>query len=420
MRPGSISLDAVRTDGWFETMAEEVGSFQAICEIIGERFFAFSLAAGVRIVALTVDRAAPEDTLVEFGIDAGNGRDAKTDTELADTRKLPLPEFRRQLVAALVTPEPTGPVPAAETDTEGVQRFIGLRSLLLASLFGYSLESLTLSPHGAAMLSARYDGVEQSWTLEAFRARLRSHVRDELRRASKPVSHRDILDFSRVEEAAAELDSGNPQRVVELLGAWPSPLSILLRTPEGQLLTPEARATLARGLALLGLGLERSDQQERAEDVLRLALQYAAEHPIAAEVFASLGEILQDRGRTGEAIGYLRRAVNLGAPGAPVWSRLARAFLDRGRHLAALGALLEASDAGCRREDLTPLHARLAEKLGAPLAAWSLGARIPLPAASSEAALPAAPSTSAEAPPAAPPDPAGASEVERKGSASST
>ena len=35
-----FSLDAVRTDGWFERIGEGIGSFQALCEIVGERFFA--------------------------------------------------------------------------------------------------------------------------------------------------------------------------------------------------------------------------------------------------------------------------------------------------------------------------------------------------------------------------------------------
>ena len=45
-------LDEVRTDGWFERIGEEIGSFQALCEIVGERFFAFSVIAGARITAV--------------------------------------------------------------------------------------------------------------------------------------------------------------------------------------------------------------------------------------------------------------------------------------------------------------------------------------------------------------------------------
>ena len=41
-------------------------------------------------------------------------------------------------------------------------------------------------------------------------------------------------------------------KVIALLGTWPAPLAIFLRTPEGQMLAPEARALIAKGLGLLG------------------------------------------------------------------------------------------------------------------------------------------------------------------------
>ena len=65
-----FELDAIRTDGWFERIGEGIGSFQALCEIIGERFFAFSIIVGARITALTVDRRNPELSLVDFVVGA--------------------------------------------------------------------------------------------------------------------------------------------------------------------------------------------------------------------------------------------------------------------------------------------------------------------------------------------------------------
>jgi hypothetical protein len=55
-QPRSLSLELVRTDGWFDRVGQTVSSFQALCDILGERFFAFSLITGARITALTVDR----------------------------------------------------------------------------------------------------------------------------------------------------------------------------------------------------------------------------------------------------------------------------------------------------------------------------------------------------------------------------
>ena len=74
--------------------------------------------------------------------------------------------------------------------------------------------------------------------------------------------------------------------------------------------------------------------------------------------------------RAGEAIGPLRRAANLGAPGDRVWPLLARAFVRRGRSVAALGAVLEARSAGVNeaavREELLAIEAQL----GPSLASW--------------------------------------------------
>jgi len=71
----SFDLDAVRTDGWFERIGEGIGSFQALCEIVGERFFAFSIIVGARITALTVDRRNPELSLVDFVVGVGDADD---------------------------------------------------------------------------------------------------------------------------------------------------------------------------------------------------------------------------------------------------------------------------------------------------------------------------------------------------------
>ena len=94
-----FSLDALRTDGWFERIGEGIGSFQALCEIVGERFFAFSIIVGARITALTVDRRSPDQTLVDFVVGVG-----ENDGDL-DPQRLTLADFRRRLVGALLVEE---------------------------------------------------------------------------------------------------------------------------------------------------------------------------------------------------------------------------------------------------------------------------------------------------------------------------
>src|SRR5271156_4765401 len=135
-----FSLDSLRTDGWFERIGEGIGSFQALCEIVGERFFAFSIIVGARITALTIDRRSPDQTLVDFVVGTGEG---EGDLE---PQRLTLADFRRRLVGALlVEEEKHAAAPERETDIEAIQLFIGVRYLLLAPLYGYSLVSLQMT-----------------------------------------------------------------------------------------------------------------------------------------------------------------------------------------------------------------------------------------------------------------------------------
>src|SRR5260370_22773288 len=99
-------LDAVRTDGWFERIGEGIGSFQALCEIVGERFFAFSMITGARITAVTVDPRNPDNTLVHFPAGVGSPHDAATHPP-----PLTLADFPPPLLRPLLTPDMSAPAP---------------------------------------------------------------------------------------------------------------------------------------------------------------------------------------------------------------------------------------------------------------------------------------------------------------------
>ena len=73
-------------------------------------------------------------------------------------------------------------------------------------------------------------------------------------------------------------------------------------------------------------------------------------------------------GRAGEAIGPLRRAANLGAPGDKVWPLLAQALVTRGRFTAAYAATLEALAAGASPEAVAHVTESVREVLGPALA----------------------------------------------------
>jgi hypothetical protein len=357
-------LDALRTDGWFERIGEGIGSFQALCEIVGERFFAFSIIVGARITALTIDRRSPDQTLVDFVVGTG---EAESDLE---PQRLTLADFRRRLVGALlVEEEKQAPSPERDTDVEAIQLYIGVRYLLLAPLYGYSLVSLATTPGSdESELTVLHDGVEEKYDLDAFRLRVRAHVREELDRVA--TGARSAIDLSKVAEAEACAMRKEWPKVIALLGTWPAPLAIFLRTPEGQMLAPEARALIAKGLGLLGSACVHLGEIEQAEEVFRIGIQYAQEGLAAAELFRRLGEALLVNERPGEAIGPLRRALAFGGLPQEVLPPLARAFIKRGRYVAAFACLKDALAAGAPEKDLSEDIREVETKLGPPLTAW--------------------------------------------------
>jgi len=361
-------LDALRTDGWFERIGEGIGSFQALCEIVGERFFAFSIIVGARITALTIDRRSPDQTLVDFVVGS-----AEADGDL-EPQRLTLADFRRRLVGALlVEEEKQAPTPERDTDIEAIQLYIGVRYLLLAPLYGYSLVTLTLEGEdkkkGAEPeITVLHDGVEEKHDLDAFRLRIRAHVREELDRVT--TGARSAIDLSKVADAEACALRKEWPKVIALLGTWPAPLAIFLRTPEGQMLAPEARALIAKGLGLLGSACVHVGEIEQAEEVFRIGIQYAQEGMAAAELFRRLGEALLMNDRPGEAIGPLRRALAFGGLPQEVLPPLARAFIQRGRYVAAFACLKDALAAGAPEKDLAEDIRIVETKLGPALTAW--------------------------------------------------
>ncbi len=356
MASRTIPLDSVRTDGWFERIGESIGSFQALCDIVGERFFAFSLVAGVRITALTVDRRTPDATIVEFI--AG---------EEEPPRKVSLPEFRRQLVGALLTTEPFGPAPVRETDVDAIQKHIGVRYLLLAPIFGISLRRLVCDEKQSLVVVIR-DGFEETVTADELRSGMGVLVRQELERAG--TGARGAIDLAKVAEAETAAAKADWSKVLSLLGSWPAPLAIFLRTPEGQALAPDARLLIAKGLALLGTACARLGESPQAEEILRLGIQWAGEGALAGDLFRRLGEAYLTDGRPGEAIAPFRRALVYGAPPKDVGPQLARAFMRRGKYVSAMACLRKALAAGATEQEIGVELQQVERHLGVPLTRW--------------------------------------------------
>ena len=332
-----FSLEAVRTDGWFDRLGQGIGGFRVLCEVVGENFFAFSIITGARITSLTVDRRNPDETVVEFTV-GGAG-----DSDDVMAQRLALPDFRKRLVAALLVHSETGPFPQRDTDTEALQLHIGVRFLLLAPLFGYSLQSLRRESD-ISWLRVLVDGQEETFELSSFQQRLLRHVREEFERLQSP--RRSTIDLGNIALAQEACERGEWMAVLQLLGAWPAPLAIYLRTPEGQRMEREPSEMIAKGLGLLAVAWVQLGEVTKAEEVFRLAVQYGRDSAVSGEIFFAFGSALFNDTRPGQAIGLLRRALALGMDGDKVYPLLARAFRLRHRYVAARACWLMALQAG--------------------------------------------------------------------------
>ncbi|MGH7281665.1 MAG: hypothetical protein ACRELY_09100, partial [Polyangiaceae bacterium] len=302
--------------------------------------------------------------LVDFVVGSG-----EADGDL-EPQRLTLADFRRRLVGALLVEDDRDTkAPTRETDTEAIQLFIGVRYLLLAPLYGYSLRHLSVTKGGkGSELTVSHDGHDEKFDLDAFRARMRTLVREELDRVA--TGARSAIDLSRVADAEAAALRQEWTRVIGLLGAWPAPLAIFLRTPEGQMLAPDARGLISKGLGLLGSACVHLGEVEQAEEVFRIGIQYAQEGVAAADLFRRLGDALLVNKRHGEAIGPLRRAIAFGGSAAEVLPLLGRALLERGKFVSAYACFRDAIAAGVAERDLGDELRRVEAALGPSLTAW--------------------------------------------------
>lgn len=365
----TIALDRIRTDGWFERLGESIGSFQTLCEVLGERFFAFSLIAQARVSSLMIDRFNPDNSLVEFCF-SGAG-----DPDDEDTERVNVVEFRRRVVERLLHEEVAGPTSPEllANDTEALQRHIGARLLLLAPIYGFGVREMLIEG-STSSLRVDLDGDESVIALTEFRRLLQNRVRDELDRRGDRASSGSAIDLNDVAEAEKAAAENRWEKVVQLLGSWPMPLAVYWRTPEGQMLPDPARQRIAEGLGLLGTACSKLGDAAQGEEVMRLAVQYAQEGISGSRIFARLGRMLMEGSRPGEAIASLRRASMLVPADSPeqpsILLDLARCFQARGAKVSTLASLVAAKRAGASTADAMELQQWLEAELGAPFAKW--------------------------------------------------
>ncbi|MFW6049943.1 MAG: hypothetical protein ACODAU_02145 [Myxococcota bacterium] len=369
----AIPLDAVRADGWFERLARNVPAVVQLCDVLGERFTAFAVVADVRVTAVALDPERRDASMIDFQVG---------DSER--THRLPLGEFRRRVAAAMLAEEAAGDDEPPELGTEALQRFIGVVPILLAPVFGIRLLRLWVGGDPPPSLVVEAGGAEQEMPLSGFRELIREQVRAEVEEAQSGGGF--AIDVAVVEQAAEAHDAGDWEQVIRLLGDWPGPLSMLIRTPEGQQLGADGRAAVARGLGLLGTAYVETGRAEWAEEIMRLGIQWSRDGRVAGDLFRRLGNAQVSQGRAGEAIGFYRRALALGAAPVEVLPVLARCFAARGRYVAAAACADEAEAAGVDAASLSSLRDELRAHLGD---AWTrFREQVPLPSGGSDTVPP--------------------------------
>ncbi len=132
------------------------------------------------------------------------------------------------------------------------------------------------------------------------------------------------------------------------------------------MLTPEARALIAKGLGLLGTACVRIGETNQAEEVFRIGIQYAHDGVEAADLFRRLGEALLFGARPGEAIAPLRRAAAFGD--FPQRSCLR----SPGHSFSAVGGSLRTDAFGRRSKPVLPTR-RLPKSFARSRPPWDLG-----------------------------------------------
>lgn len=361
----TISLESVRADGWFERLGAGSAAFAQLCQIVGDRFVAFSIVAGLRITALQVDGRNAERSNIEFGL----GEDGPT-------QRMTLGDFRRRLANALIGEDDPPATLDLDVSPEALQAFLGVRNVLLAPVLGIELLELRVPDDAelGARVSCRVDELDADLSVEELREVVRERIRAEADkyRSAQPFA----LDLAVIPEAEAAAAEGRHERVVSLLGGWPGPLSMILRTPEGMAITDEPRRGIVRALGLLGSAYAALGRNDWAEDVLRLGIQWGGDGAHGADLFRRLGEAYMGNERSGEAIGLLRRALalwdadtsespaSLREARALTHAALARAFSLRGRHIATLVSIESALSFGADAASFADTRAAAEAALG--------------------------------------------------------
>ncbi|MBL8683786.1 MAG: hypothetical protein JNK05_31730 [Myxococcales bacterium] len=345
-----IDLSAARADGWYERVVAGFSPLEKLANRLGDGLVALALAGGFRIATVQTDK------LVGTVVDLRWWRESSpietaTDAQrepTGDPSSGPVTALRTAVLAALVgEAEPPASTVDHTSTPDALRSYIGPRTVLLAPLFGLSLNELRIAPDGDARVVVSHDGIEETVALKQLRRFLRQRVVEVLQ--ADAGRGQVAIELTQADLARTALDEGRPEEAVARLVSWLAPLTVFHRTAEGQALDRATRARLARALGTLAEAFGRLRRVDERQEVLRLSLQYALDGDAAPMLYLSLASAMVDEGRHAEAIGPLRRALALGGEQSVVLPLLGLAYVRSGRATAALGCLralraMESSD----------------------------------------------------------------------------
>jgi hypothetical protein len=349
-----VSLEDLSSEDWFELLGRDIPEFDEVCEIVGKRFVAFAFIAGVQISSIGYNQEDSEASEVGFRLD-----------DDVEVQNLSLKQFRELVTESIVSSSdppielPPDPLP------DDIRRAIGNQYILLAPIFGVSLEDFRFGGSELPTVSIRVGNDTEEVTVQAFRNLLRDGVRTTLAntRTAQPFS----IDFRRIPHAEAANQQKDYDQTIALLGTWPGPLSLFIRTAQGQALGTGEKATLASAMGILGAAYLAKGQRETAEDVLRLGIQWGQDAVSTADLFVALADARLLDNSPGEAIGLLRRALSLGAVHDSVLPKLARSFAQCKRFVAAAICLEDSLSQGANPDGLEDIRVEVQKALGANL-----------------------------------------------------
>lgn len=377
-----VRLDAIAARGWFARLLKRSEDLTKAEEVLGRVLLAGSLVAGFRITSLMINAEDPGNTMVGFM--AGEGEQPFQASRI---------EFHRLVTRVLSTPETGSDVHplTLPTGVDELQELLGVRYVLLADVFGLTLEELHFrrgvfcvqlrEPHGlhpddsgtkdrgdeAAVGGSQADqnlpasevamgkneaaggrekapgeGQVRLYTLASFQARIADLLAGDLQRALRAMT--PTFSEEQVSSARQAAEEGAWDRVHSALRGWPQRIATCLRV--GMLHTISNADSVAEGLLLEAKALRVQGQLSEAEEAVRLLLQWQPQGSCSGAAFAELGRLFLARQQYGQAIGMLRRARSVGSEDPGLLVDLAKCFVQTGRFVAAACCCDEAKQAG--------------------------------------------------------------------------